>query len=112
MRKLTGIGSSRRSEFVNAGLYDELIYIEDGEAFAFCRALDSATGIEVGGSSGACLAACARYLRSNKQAERTVCICPDSGQHYASTIFSDSWLSQNGLEITRQSLGTVSKIRL
>jgi len=112
VRKLTGIGSSRRSEFVNDGLYDELIYIEDCEAFAFCRALDAATGIKVGGSSGACLAACARYLQSHSKAERTVCICPDSGEHYASTIFSNSWLARNGLEIGRQHLGPVSKIHL
>jgi len=112
LRKLTGIGSSRRSEFVNAGLYDELIYIRDCEAFAFCRALDAATGIKVGGSSGACLAACARYLQSHKKAERTVCICPDSGDHYESSIFSNAWLARNGLAIGRQHLGSVSKIYL
>lgn len=111
-RKLTGIGSSRRSEFVHDGLYDELMYAEDCEAFAFCRGLDAATGIRVGGSSGACLAACARHLQSHRKAERTVCICPDSGQHYASTIFSDAWLAGNGLHIGRQHLGSVSKIRL
>ena len=112
MRKLTGIGSSRRSEFADAGLYDELIYIEDCEAFALCRALDAATGIKVGGSSGACLAACARYLQSHRKAERTVCICPDSGEHYASTIFSNEWLVRNRLEIGRQHLDSVSKIHL
>ena len=111
-RKLTGIGSSRRSEFVDAGLYDELIYVEDCEAFAFCRALDAATGLQVGGSSGACLAACARYLQSHRKAERTVCICPDRGEHYASTIFSDAWLARNGLDIGRQHLGSVSRIYL
>ena len=112
LRKLTGIGSSRRSEFVDDGLYDELIYIEDSAAFAFCRALDAATGIKVGGSSGACLAACARYLQVHNKAERTVCICPDSGEHYASTIFSDPWLARNGLEIGRQHLGPVGRIHL
>jgi 2,3-diaminopropionate biosynthesis protein SbnA len=112
VRKLTGIGSSRRSEFVHAGIYDELTYIEDCEAFTFCRALDAATGIKVGGSSGACLAACARYLKSHEKAERTVCVCADRGEHYASSIFSNSWLAQNGLEIGRQHLGSVSKIHL
>jgi 2,3-diaminopropionate biosynthesis protein SbnA len=112
VRKLTGMGSSRRSEFVAPGLYDELIYVGDREAFAFCRAVDAATGMKVGGSSGACLAACARYLQSHRKAERAVCICADRGEHYASSIFSNSWLAQNGLEIGRQHLGPVSEIRL
>jgi len=112
VRKLTGIGSSRRSEFVTPELYDELMYVGECEAFAFCRALDAATGIKIGGSSGAGLAACARYLQSHDKVERAVCICADRGEHYASSIFSNSWLAQNGLEIGRRHLGPVSEIRL
>jgi 2,3-diaminopropionate biosynthesis protein SbnA len=111
-RKLTGLGSGRPSDFVDPALYDEVIYVGDSEAFAFCRALDAATGVKVGGSSGACLAACARYLQSHTKLERAVCICADSGEHYASSIFSDSWLAQNGLEIGRKHLGSVSEIRV
>ena len=111
VRKLTGMGSSRPSEFVSPELYDEVVYVGDSEAFAFCRALDSATGLKVGGSSGACLAACARYLEFHGRIERAVCICADRGEHYASSIFSDSWLAQSGLEIGRRHLGPVSAIR-
>ncbi len=96
VRKLTGMGSSRRSEFVTTGLYDELIYVGDREAFAFCRAVDAATGIKVGGSSGACLAACARYLQSHRKVERAVCICADRGEHYASSIFSNRGWRRTG----------------
>ncbi len=112
IRKLTGIGSSMRSDFVAPGLYDELIYVGDNEAFAFCRALDAATGIKVGGSSGACLAACARYLQSHGKAERAVCMCADRGEHYASSIFSNPWLANNGIEIGPRHLGPVSEIHL
>jgi 2,3-diaminopropionate biosynthesis protein SbnA len=110
--KLTGIGSSRRSDFVSSGDYDDLIFVGDQEAIAFCRALDDDTGIKIGGSSGACLAACARYLQANVSVERAVCICPDRGEHYASSIFSDSWLAENRMEFARQHLGSVSEIRL
>jgi 2,3-diaminopropionate biosynthesis protein SbnA len=112
VRRLTGIGSSRRSEFVDPGIYDELIYVGACEAFAFCRAVDAATGIKLGGSSGACLAACARYLQSHSKVERAVCICADRGEHYASSIFSSSWLAQNGFEIGRRHLAPVSEIHL
>jgi cysteine synthase A len=111
-RLLTGMGSSRRSEFVTRGFYDELIYVGAREAFAFCRAVDAAIGIKLGGSSGACLAACARYLQSHSKVERAVCICADRGEHYASSIFSDSWLAQKGLEIGPRHLGPVSAIHL
>ena len=112
LRKLTGMGSSRPSAFVTPRHYDELVYVGDCEAFAFCRAVDAATGLKVGGSSGACLAACARYLQFHAKVERAVSICADRGEHYASSIFSDSWLAQNGLEIGRRHLGSVSEIRL
>jgi 2,3-diaminopropionate biosynthesis protein SbnA len=111
VRKLTGIGSSRRSEFATPGLYDEVIFVGDCEAFAYCRAVDAATGMKIGGSSGAALAACARYLQTHDKVERAVCICADRGEHYASTIFSNSWLAQNGLVIGRQHLGPVREIR-
>lgn len=111
-RRLTGIGSSRRSDFVDARLYDEVIYVEDREAFGFCRALDTAMGIKVGGSSGACLAACTRFLKSHARIERPVCVCADRGEHYASTIFCDSWLADYGPAADRQRRGSVSDIRL
>jgi 2,3-diaminopropionate biosynthesis protein SbnA len=112
VRKLTGIGAGRRSKFVTPELYDEIIHVGDCEAFAVCRALDTAVGMKIGGSSGACLAACARYLQTHNKVERSVCICADRGEHYASTIFSNSWLAQNGLEIGRRHLAPVTQIRL
>jgi cysteine synthase len=112
VRKLTGIGSGRRSEFVTPGLYDEIIYVGDCEAFAYCRAVDAATGMKIGGSSGAGLAACARYLQTHDKVERAVCVCADRGEHYASTIFSNSWLARNGLEVGRRHLAPVSAIRV
>jgi len=111
VRKLTGMGSSRRSEFVTPELYDDVVFVGDHEAFAFCRALSAATGLKVGGSSGACLAACSRYLQFHKEIEQPVCICADRGEHYASSIFSDSWLAENSVQIGRRSLGSVSEIR-
>ena len=111
-RKLTGLGSSRRSEFADATLCDEVIYVEDCEAFAFCRAVRAATGIWIGGSSGACIAACAQYLHAHVEVDRAVCICADRGENYASSVFSDTWLDDNGLHIRPEHLGAVSDIWL
>src|SRR5439155_7100101 len=81
-RKLTGIGSSRRSSFITRNLYDMHMLVRDKEAFAFCRALQDMTGIKVGGSSGAVLAACAKYLLAHPEVIHVVCVCADSGDNY------------------------------
>lgn len=109
-RKLTGIGSSRPSSFISPELYDAHILIGDEEAFAFCRALYSTTSIKVGGSSGAVLAACAQYLQAHPQMRNVVCLCADSGENYSSSIFSDEWLKQQELYLSRDHLGPVQTI--
>jgi 2,3-diaminopropionate biosynthesis protein SbnA len=99
-RKLTGIGSSRRSTFIHSGIYDEFMLVKDEEAFAICRFLFASTGISVGGSSGAVLAACVRYIAQHPEQERVVCVCADHGNNYHSSIFSNAWLQEQGLAIT------------
>lgn len=96
-RLLTGIGSSVRSQFLRPWMYDEHVEVEPGEALAACRRLAAQTGIEVGGSGGAVLAACLRHLRAHPDIRRPVCLCPDSGASYRQTIFDDGWLNANGL---------------
>jgi 2,3-diaminopropionate biosynthesis protein SbnA len=109
-RLLTGIGSSRCSSFLTPDLFDEHRLVGDEAAFAFCRALDAATGIKVGGSSGAVLAGCAEYLAEHEEARRVACICADRGENYASSIFDDAWLSAHGLSASAANLGPVTDI--
>jgi N-(2-amino-2-carboxyethyl)-L-glutamate synthase len=95
-RLLTGIGASRRSSFASVDLYDERVLVGDTEAFSVCRTLAAQTGIHVGGSSGATLAACARLL-ADSDIGRIVCLCADRGESYASTIYDDGWLTRHGI---------------
>jgi len=99
-RKLTGIGSSKRSEFLREESYDDVVFVDDADAFTYCHALYNATAIKVGGSSGAALAACVKYLgRSNMNLRRVACLCPDRGGNYESTIFNGRWLRANGFDV-------------
>jgi N-(2-amino-2-carboxyethyl)-L-glutamate synthase len=109
-RKLTGIGSSRRSSFISKDLYDTHLLVGDEEAFAFCHALYAATGIKVGGSSGAVLAACCAYLADHPQLEHVVCLCSDTGENYSSSIYNDVWLRQQGIHLRQHHLGPVRDI--
>jgi cysteine synthase A len=83
--------------------------VRDEEAFAFCHALYESTGIKVGGSSGAVLAACARYLAEHPDVNETVCICPDTGDNYTSSIYNDEWLARHNL-LLAGGLGRVERI--
>jgi N-(2-amino-2-carboxyethyl)-L-glutamate synthase len=95
-RKLTGIGSSRESSFITSEFYDSHILVGDSEAFAACHQLNDSIAIKVGGSSGATLFACASYLAAHPDLHRVVCVCPDDGRNYDSTIFDTAWLAGNG----------------
>lgn len=99
-RKLTGIGSSRPSSFLSPALYDTYMLVGDEEAFSYCRILFRKTGIKVGGSSGATLAACARYLQVYPDLKNVVCVCSDDGENYTSSIFNHVWLEQQGILLT------------
>jgi 2,3-diaminopropionate biosynthesis protein SbnA len=110
-RRLTGIGSSRRSSFLCPELYDTHMLVGDEEAFAFCHVLAAAAGIQVGGSSGAVLSACARYLQAHPDVEHVVSVCADCGENYASSIFNAVWLRQHGITFLPRHLAPVQDIR-
>lgn len=109
-RKLTGIGASQPSHFLRPDHYDDFTLVTDSQAFAWCRALESELGLRVGGSSGAVLSACTRYLEQHPYLKRVVCLCPDDGAHYASSIFDDAWLEQNHVSIGPEALGSIDSI--
>lgn len=78
-------------------MYDDHLEVGPADALAACRRLAGQTGIEIGGSGGAVLAACLRYLQAHPEIEHPVCLCPDSGASYQRTIFDDDWLRASGL---------------
>jgi 2,3-diaminopropionate biosynthesis protein SbnA len=94
-RKLTGIGSSRKSDFITPDLYDCHIAVTDQQAFSMCREV-AVSGIRLGGSSGAVFYACVQYLASHPEIKTAVCLCADGAENYESTIFNDEWMRQNG----------------
>ncbi len=96
-RLLNGIGSSRPSSFLTPADYDHVALVGDREAIAACHALRSGAQISVGGSSGAALAACSRFLVEHPGVSRAVCICPDDGSNYAHTLFDAHWLAANDM---------------
>lgn len=88
--KIQGIGAGFVPDVLNTEIYDEVIAIENDDAFEEGRAFASVEGILVGISSGAALKA-ANILakRPENRGKTIVALLPDSGDRYLSTpLFS------------------------
>lgn len=84
--KIQGIGAGFVPEVLNTKLYDEVITVENEEAFATGKLIAKKEGILVGISSGAALAAAIRLAgRPENKGKTIVALLPDSGDRYYST---------------------------
>lgn len=88
--KIQGIGAGFVPEVLNTKIYDEVIAIENDDAFEEGRAFAKSEGILVGISSGAALkAATILAARPENKGKTIVALLPDSGDRYLSTsLFS------------------------
>lgn len=89
--KLQGIGAGFVPEILNTDIYDEVLPIENDDAFGEGKELAVSEGILVGISSGAALKA-AKILaaRPENKGKTIVVLLPDSGDRYLSTpLFSN-----------------------
>lgn len=90
--KIQGIGAGFVPEVLNTKIYDEIITIDNEDAFVEGRAFAVSEGILVGISSGAALkAAVILAERPENKGKNIVVLLPDSGDRYLSTaLFSNN----------------------
>ena len=90
--KIQGIGAGFIPDVLNTKIYDEIIPVENDDAFAEGKLFARSEGILVGISSGAALkAAKVLALRPENKGKTIVVLLPDSGDRYLSTpLFSDN----------------------
>ena len=89
--KIQGIGAGFVPDVLNTEIYDEIITIENEDAFTEGRAFAQSEGILVGISSGAALKAATIFAnRPENKGKTIVALLPDSGDRYLSTpLFSN-----------------------
>ena len=89
--KIQGIGAGFVPDVLNTKVYDEIITIENDDAFATSKQFGKLEGILVGISSGAALKGAIELAKRPENKGKTiVALLPDSGDRYYSTpLFID-----------------------
>lgn len=84
--KIQGIGAGFVPETLDTKIYDEIITVENEDAFATGKEMAKTEGILVGISSGAALYAAKELAKREENAEKTIVVLlPDGGDRYLST---------------------------
>lgn len=91
VHSIQGIGAGFVPDVLNTDVYDEIITVENEDAFATGKLIGRAEGILVGISSGAATwAAIELAKRPENEGKNIVVLLPDTGDRYLSTpLFSD-----------------------
>ena len=89
--KIQGIGAGFVPDTLNTDIYDEILPVQNEDAFATGRALARSEGVLVGISSGAAVFAAAQLAKRPENAGKViVALLPDTGEWYLSTpMFAD-----------------------
>lgn len=89
--KIQGIGAGFIPQVLNTDIYDEIIAVENDDAFAYGKLFAKKEGVLVGISSGAAIKAAVELAkRPENEGKNIVVLLPDTGDRYLSTpLFQD-----------------------
>ncbi len=83
---IQGIGAGFIPKILNTEIYDEIITVEDEDAYRYTKSIAREEGLLVGISSGAALKAAIDWAKRPENKSKTVvALLPDSGDRYYST---------------------------
>lgn len=94
--KVEGIGEDFLPSTLNLKIVDEIITVNDKDAFLTARELAQREGVFAGGSAGAAVFAALQIAKKSEKDKTIVVILPDTGRNYLNKIYSDEWMVENG----------------
>lgn len=89
--KIQGIGAGFVPDILDTSVYDEIIAVENEDAFSLGRLMGKKEGVLVGISSGAALSAAIELAKREENKDKNIVVLlPDTGDRYLSTeLFAD-----------------------
>lgn len=89
--KIQGIGAGFIPDTLNTKIYDDIITVQNEDAFKASREISKIEGVLVGISSGAALFAATKLAELEQNKDKTIVVLlPDTGERYLSTeLFND-----------------------
>lgn len=83
--KIQGIGANFVPDILNREIYDQIIPVENDDAFDIARHVAKEEGILCGISSGAAIYAALQVARELGEGKRVIAVVPSNGERYLST---------------------------
>jgi len=100
---IEGIGRTQVEPSFMPDLVDRVVVVPDAESIAGARKLSAIIGRPCGGSTGTNICGVFALIREmmekNERGSIVTLLC-DSGDRYKSTLYDDSWLAAQGLDIS------------
>ncbi|MFO7155585.1 MAG: cysteine synthase A [Pseudomonadota bacterium] len=84
--RIQGLGANFVPSILDRSVYDEVIDVEDVEAYQAARELARKEGLLVGLSSGAALVAARKVAKRLGPGKNVLCVLPDTGERYWSSF--------------------------
>ena len=104
--KIQGIGAGFVPDVLNKSVIDEIIKVENEDAFRISRQLARTEGLLAGISSGAAVYAALQVAkRPENKGKKIVVILPDSGERYLSTPLYNPDMIENSLSVFSEKHG-------
>ncbi|GAB6928045.1 cysteine synthase A [Paenibacillus sp. JCM 10914] len=83
--KIQGIGANFIPDILNQEIYDEIVHVENDDAFETSRRVAKEEGVLGGISSGAAVYAALKVAKELGKGKRVVAVIPSNGERYLST---------------------------
>ncbi|HEY3607340.1 MAG TPA: 2,3-diaminopropionate biosynthesis protein SbnA [Pseudonocardiaceae bacterium] len=95
-RLIPGLGASVVPPLLDLSVFDDLVQVGELDTIRACRLLAS-RGMLLGGSTGTVVSGAVQWLARHdpNRRLRSMCISPDMGDRYLSTLYNDDWVLQH-----------------